>query len=151
VLALLGFLTVAVLFVLIVSRRASPLVALIAVPVATALAAGCGLATAKFIVTGVQQIAPVAAMFVFAILYFGIITDAGTLEPVINAILGVRARRRRHGRNRKPMPGGWRVRSKHYSPTARRAAAAPSPPSGRSSPSGLRSWRGIAYRIAWIT
>jgi Mg2+/citrate symporter len=39
-------------------------------------------------VTGVQQIAPVAAMFVFAILYFGIITDAGTLEPVINAILG---------------------------------------------------------------
>jgi CitMHS family citrate-Mg2+:H+ or citrate-Ca2+:H+ symporter len=87
VLALLGFLTVALLFVLIVSRRASPLVALIAVPVAAALIAGFGLATAKFIVTGVQQIAPVGAMFVFAILYFGIITDAGTLEPVINAIL----------------------------------------------------------------
>jgi CitMHS family citrate-Mg2+:H+ or citrate-Ca2+:H+ symporter len=87
VLALLGFLTVAVLFILIVSRLASPLVALIAVPVAAALAAGFGLATATFIVTGVQQIAPVAAMFVFAILYFGIITDAGTLEPVINAIL----------------------------------------------------------------
>jgi CitMHS family citrate-Mg2+:H+ or citrate-Ca2+:H+ symporter len=87
VLALLGFLTVAVLFVLIVTRLASPLVALIAVPVATALAAGFGLGTATFIVTGVQQIAPVAAMFVFAILYFGIITDAGTLEPVINAIL----------------------------------------------------------------
>jgi CitMHS family citrate-Mg2+:H+ or citrate-Ca2+:H+ symporter len=87
VLALLGFLTVATLFVLIVSRLASPLVALIAVPIAAALAGGFGLATAKFIVTGVQQIAPVAAMFVFAILYFGIITDAGTLEPVINAIL----------------------------------------------------------------
>src|SRR6188474_528871 len=86
-LALLGFLTVALLFVLIVSRLASPLVALIAVPVAAALVAGFGLATAKFIVTGVQQIAPVGAMFVFAILYFGIITDAGTLEPVINAIL----------------------------------------------------------------
>jgi CitMHS family citrate-Mg2+:H+ or citrate-Ca2+:H+ symporter len=89
VLALLGFLTVAVLFVLIVSRVASPLVALIAVPVAAALAAGFGLETARFIVTGVQQIAPVAAMFVFAILYFGIITDAGTLEPVINFILRV--------------------------------------------------------------
>ena len=75
------------LLVLIVSRLASPLVALIAVPVAAALAGGFGLATAKFIVTGVQQIAPVAAMFVFAILYFGIITDAGTLEPVINGIL----------------------------------------------------------------
>src|SRR4029079_18324224 len=70
VLALLGFLTVATLFVLIVSRLASPLVALIAVPIAAALAGGFGLATAKFIVAGLQQIAPVAAMFVFAILFF---------------------------------------------------------------------------------
>src|SRR5215831_7517597 len=86
-LAVLGFLTVAALFVLIVSRLASPLVALIAVPIAAALAAGFGLSTAKFVVAGIQQIAPVAAMFVFAILYFGIITDAGTLEPVIDGIL----------------------------------------------------------------
>jgi CitMHS family citrate-Mg2+:H+ or citrate-Ca2+:H+ symporter len=86
-LAALGLLTVALLLVLIVSRLASPLVALIAVPVAAALAGGFGLSTAKFVVAGIQQIAPVAAMFVFAILYFGIITDAGTLEPVINAIL----------------------------------------------------------------
>ena len=92
-LALLGFLTVAALFVLIVTRLASPLVALIAVPVAAALMAGFGLGTAKFIVSGVQQIAPVAVMFVFAILYFGVITDAGTLEPIINAIVrGVGAR-----------------------------------------------------------
>jgi CitMHS family citrate-Mg2+:H+ or citrate-Ca2+:H+ symporter len=86
-LAILGLLTVAALFVLIVGRLASPLVALIAVPIAAALAGGFGLSTAKFIVTGVQQIAPVAAMFVFAILYFGIITDAGTLDPLIDGIL----------------------------------------------------------------
>jgi CitMHS family citrate-Mg2+:H+ or citrate-Ca2+:H+ symporter len=87
VLALLGVLTVAALLVLIVGRLASPLVALIIVPVVASLAGGFGLSTAKFIVTGIQQIAPVAAMFVFAILYFGIITDAGTLDPVINGIL----------------------------------------------------------------
>src|SRR5262249_46599225 len=75
------------LFVLIVRRLASPLVALIAVPVATALMGGFGLSTAKFIVAGIEQIAPVAAMFVFAILYFGIISDAGTLQPLINGIL----------------------------------------------------------------
>jgi CitMHS family citrate-Mg2+:H+ or citrate-Ca2+:H+ symporter len=86
-LATLGFLTVAALLVLIVARLASPLVALIAVPVAAALVGGFGLSTAKFIVAGIQQIAPVAAMFVFAILFFGIITDAGTLEPVIRSIL----------------------------------------------------------------
>lgn len=55
---------------------ASPLVALIAVPVAASLLGNFGLATAKFVVSGIQQIAPVAAMFVFAILYFGVITDA---------------------------------------------------------------------------
>jgi CitMHS family citrate-Mg2+:H+ or citrate-Ca2+:H+ symporter len=87
VLALLGLLTVLALFVLIITRLASPLVALIAVPVVGALVGGFGLSTAKFVVTGIQQIAPVAAMFVFAILYFGIITDAGTLEPVIGAII----------------------------------------------------------------
>jgi CitMHS family citrate-Mg2+:H+ or citrate-Ca2+:H+ symporter len=86
-LAALGLLTVAVLLVLIVGRLASPLVALIAVPVLAALAGGFGLSTAKFIVAGIQQIAPVATMFVFAILYFGIITDAGTLEPIVNGIL----------------------------------------------------------------
>ena len=86
-LAALGVLTVAALRVLIVSRAASPLVALIAVPVAASLLGGFGLSTATFVVAGIRQIAPVAAMFVFAILYFGIITDAGTLEPLIRAIL----------------------------------------------------------------
>ena len=86
-LAALGLVTVAALLILIVGRLASPLVALIAVPVVASLAGGFGFSTAKFIVAGIQQIAPVAAMFVFAILYFGIITDAGTLEPIINGIL----------------------------------------------------------------
>jgi len=86
-LAALGLLTVAALLILIVGRLASPLVALIVVPVIASLAGGFGLSTAKFIVAGIQQIAPVATMFVFAILYFGIITDAGTLEPVISGIL----------------------------------------------------------------
>jgi len=96
VLALLGLLTVTALFVLIVTRLVSPLVALIAVPVVAALLGGFGLSTATFVVAGIQQIAPVAAMFVFAILYFGVITDAGTLEPIIRAIVraaGVRPSR----------------------------------------------------------
>jgi len=88
-LAFLGLLTITALLVLIVSRLASPLVALIAVPVIAALLGGFGFATATFVVSGIQQIGPVAAMFVFAILYFGVITDAGTLEPLIRAVLRV--------------------------------------------------------------
>jgi citrate-Mg2+:H+ or citrate-Ca2+:H+ symporter, CitMHS family len=86
-LAFLGLLTITALLVLIVGRLTSPLVALIAVPVIAALLGGFGFATAKFVVSGIQQIGPVAAMFVFAILYFGVITDAGTLEPLIRAVL----------------------------------------------------------------
>jgi citrate-Mg2+:H+ or citrate-Ca2+:H+ symporter, CitMHS family len=88
-LAFLGLLTITALLVLIVSRLASPLVALITVPMIAALLGGFGFATATFVVSGIQQIGPVAAMFVFAILYFGVITDAGTLEPLIRAVLRV--------------------------------------------------------------
>src|SRR6185436_16482244 len=43
--------------------------------------------TAKFIVRGIRDVAPVAGMFVFAILYFGVVTDAGLLDPVIDRVL----------------------------------------------------------------
>ena len=86
-LALLGASTVVVLLAVIMLNLLSPLVALIAVPVAAALLGGFGLATSKFIITGISAIAPVAGMFVFAILYFGIMTDAGMLDPIIARIL----------------------------------------------------------------
>lgn len=86
-LAWLGLLTILVLLAVIVTRRASPLVALIAVPVASSVIAGFGLKTCGFIVKGIESIAPVAAMFVFAILYFGVMTDAGMMDPIIERIL----------------------------------------------------------------
>ena len=86
-LALLGLATVVLLLVLIMSRVTSPLVALIMVPTAAAIAGGFGLTTGQFILAGIQQIASVAAMFVFAILYFGVMTDAGMLDPIVDRIL----------------------------------------------------------------
>jgi CitMHS family citrate-Mg2+:H+ or citrate-Ca2+:H+ symporter len=86
-LAALGLLTVIALLAAIISKKMSPLVALILIPVIAALAGGFGLKTGAFIVKGIQNIAPVAAMFIFAILYFGIVSDAGMLDPVIGRIL----------------------------------------------------------------
>jgi len=85
--ATLGFVTVLALLAAIMGKRTSPLVALIAIPVCASLAAGFGLKTGTFMVKGIEGIAPVAGMFVFAILYFGIITDAGTIDPLIDRIL----------------------------------------------------------------
>ena len=86
-LALLGFITIVLLFTAILTKKMSPLVALIAIPITAALIGGFGMATSKFIVSGVTAIAPVAGMFVFAILFFGIVTDAGMLDPIISRIL----------------------------------------------------------------
>src|SRR3954464_4239861 len=65
----------------------SPLVALIVIPIAASIVGGFGLATGKFITTGLQSLAPVVGMFVFAILFFGVVSDAGMLDPIIDRIL----------------------------------------------------------------
>jgi citrate-Mg2+:H+ or citrate-Ca2+:H+ symporter, CitMHS family len=88
-LALLGLATILLLLGVILTKRMSPLVALIVIPVAAALVGGFGLETGKFITTGLQNLAPVVGMFVFAILYFGVVTDAGMLDPIIDGILRV--------------------------------------------------------------
>ncbi|OYO26518.1 CitMHS family transporter [Janthinobacterium sp. PC23-8] len=88
-LALLGLCTIAILLAAILTKKMSPLVALITIPIIAALIGGFGLETSKFIIAGITNIAPVAGMFVFAILFFGIVTDAGMLDPVISAILRV--------------------------------------------------------------
>jgi CitMHS family citrate-Mg2+:H+ or citrate-Ca2+:H+ symporter len=92
-LAALGTATIVVMLAAILSKRMSPLLALTAVPVVAALIGGFGLKTGSFVVKGIQSIAPVAGMFIFAILYFGVVTDAGLLDPIIERILRTVGRR----------------------------------------------------------
>ena len=86
-LALLGLLTILGLLIAILSKRVTPLAALIVFPVAGSLAAGFGLKTGHFMLAGMQDIAGVIGMFVFAILFFGVLTDARMLEPMIRWLL----------------------------------------------------------------
>jgi CitMHS family citrate-Mg2+:H+ or citrate-Ca2+:H+ symporter len=86
-LPVVGFITILSLLAAILSKRISPLIALILVPLLGALAAGFGMTTGSFIVAGIENISPVIGMFVFAILYFGVVTDAGMLEPIIQWLL----------------------------------------------------------------
>jgi citrate-Mg2+:H+ or citrate-Ca2+:H+ symporter, CitMHS family len=86
-LAILGFATIAVVLAVILGKKMTPLSALIAVPAAAALVGGFGAQTADFMIKGIEGVAAVAGMFIFAILYFGIMTDAGMLDPIIDRIL----------------------------------------------------------------
>jgi len=85
-LVIIGILVICGLLAAILFNRLSPIAALILMPVVGALVAGFGLQTAKFMVAGISEIAPVAGMFVFAILFFGVMTDAGLLEPLLRRI-----------------------------------------------------------------
>lgn len=107
-LAILGFVTVVAMLVLIMTKKLSPLVALIAVPVITGIIAcffievvpeGATEGVIDFwanfkslgkMITGSSGIGSVAAtgvMFIFSILFFGILTDAGTFRPIIRKVL----------------------------------------------------------------
>lgn len=92
-LATLGVLTIVGLMAAILSKRISPVVALILLPVVASLAAGFGLRTGKFMLTGIEGISGVIGMFVFAILFFGVMTDAGMLKPFIAWLLRAIGRR----------------------------------------------------------
>ena len=76
-----GLITIVCMILAIATRRVSPVVALLVIPVATSLAAGFGVKTSTFVLAGLQNIAPVIVMFLFAILFFGILTDIGLIEP----------------------------------------------------------------------
>ncbi len=106
-LAILGFLTVIIMLVVIMTKKSSPTVALIAIPIITGILACAFMVTdpekapgvinfaANFkklgsMITGSSGIGSVAAtgvMFIFSILFFGILTDAGTFRPIINGLL----------------------------------------------------------------
>ncbi|MBK5071739.1 citrate transporter [Budviciaceae bacterium CWB-B4] len=88
--ALFGLLTILAVLAVIMTKKMSPMAALIAIPIVMALLAGFDVsAVNKFAVGGVKNIAPVIGMFVFAILFFGILTDAGMLDPIIDKVLKV--------------------------------------------------------------
>lgn len=88
-LAGLGILTILLLLFLVMTKKASPVVALILVPVVTALLGGFRLEIDNFITDGIKSIAPTGVMFIFAILFFGILTDAGTFRPIVDRLLKI--------------------------------------------------------------
>jgi citrate-Mg2+:H+ or citrate-Ca2+:H+ symporter, CitMHS family len=88
-LTLLGICAIAVLLILILFRITSVLVALTLVPVLAAVAGGFGSQLGTFAVDGIRGVTPVAVLLAFAVLFFGIMNDAGLFEPVIRALTRV--------------------------------------------------------------
>lgn len=86
-LAWLGFGMVAVFMTLIMTKRASAVVALIAVPIVFALVSGFGSDLSGMIMSGVLKLAPTAVVLLFAVLYFGVMIDAGLFDPMVRKVV----------------------------------------------------------------
>jgi CitMHS family citrate-Mg2+:H+ or citrate-Ca2+:H+ symporter len=83
----LGAAAIAVLLALILFRITSVVVALTLVPVAAALAAGFAASLGTFAIDGIRSVAPTAALLAFAVVYFGVMHDAGLFDPMIRGIV----------------------------------------------------------------
>jgi CitMHS family citrate-Mg2+:H+ or citrate-Ca2+:H+ symporter len=88
-LTLLALAMIAVFMGLIMARRLSPLVALILVPTGVALLGGFAGKLGPMMLDGIKALAPTGAMLMFAILYFGIMIDAGLFEPLVRRVMAL--------------------------------------------------------------
>ncbi|MFE1645011.1 CitMHS family transporter [Microbacterium sp. P01] len=72
--------------VLIMTKRLTPMVALIIVPTIFGLFAGAGLGLGDMVMEAIGSLAPTAALLMFAIMFFGIMIDVGLFDPLIRFI-----------------------------------------------------------------
>lgn len=87
-LAILGFATIVVFLLLIITKRLSVITALVVVPLAFGLLAGFTIQElAEMILTGIKQVAPTGILLIFAVLYFSIMLDVGLFNPLVSIIM----------------------------------------------------------------
>ncbi|THC43275.1 CitMHS family transporter [Massilia sp. Mn16-1_5] len=85
----LAYSMIVVFMFLIMTKRLPALVALIVVPIAFGLIGGFGAELGPMMLTGIKNLAPTGVMLMFAILYFGVMIDAGLFDPVVRRILAL--------------------------------------------------------------
>ncbi|WP_128817121.1 CitMHS family transporter [Streptomyces sp. S063] len=86
-LTILGFVMIATFLVLIMTKKMSPIAALVLIPALFCVAVGDGARLGDYVIEGVGNLAPTAAMLMFAIVYFGVMIDVGLFDPVVRGIL----------------------------------------------------------------
>lgn len=86
-LTILGFVMIATFLVLIMMKKMSPIAALVLIPALFCVFVGKGAHLGDYVLEGVGNLAPTAAMLMFAIVYFGVMIDVGLFDPIVRGIL----------------------------------------------------------------
>ena len=91
-LAILGFAAIIMLIFLLLRNVTAPAIAFVGMSAVTAvILAGTGTFTIKemgdFISAGVKRVHSTAALFIFSALFFGIMTDVGMFDSIIDVLM----------------------------------------------------------------
>jgi CitMHS family citrate-Mg2+:H+ or citrate-Ca2+:H+ symporter len=78
---------IAVFMVLIMTKKLTPVLALIIVPTVFGLFAGAGLGIGDMVLDSMKSMTSTAALLMFAIIYFGLMIDVGLFDPLVRFIL----------------------------------------------------------------
>ncbi|MGO1942498.1 MAG: CitMHS family transporter [Yaniella sp.] len=88
VLTIAGLAIIGVTVGLLIWGKVSPVVAMALVPTVGALVLGFGFEDLQaFFTSGLDQVMSIVVMFIFAIIFFGILSDAGLFDPVIRRLI----------------------------------------------------------------
>lgn len=87
-LAIWGAILILLVMVVLIRNKLSPIAALTIIPVVIALMAGVGInEVGEFATDGIKSVSPTGAMFIFSVVFFGIMYDEGLFDGPINFIM----------------------------------------------------------------
>ena len=88
-LGIMGVIMMLLVLVVIMSNKVHPVIAMVMIPVVICFMIGQGADVGTYATDGIKSVAATGCMFIFSVLFFGIITDAGAFDPIVDQILKV--------------------------------------------------------------
>ena len=86
--ALIGFIMIALIVLLLLKGKMSPIVVLALIPTVTALILGYSpVDVAGFIKSGIGTTTSNGILFIFSVIYFGVMSDTGMFDVIVNFLV----------------------------------------------------------------
>lgn len=87
-LSIIGIVTIIIIVAMLLHGKVVPIIPLVVIPIIAAFVAGFGIYDiGEFFDEGIAKVINVVIMFIFAILYFGIMQSVGLFDPLINKMV----------------------------------------------------------------
>lgn len=87
ILSIAGFVTIAAILFLLNRKFVSPFVAISMIPIIACICIGKGAFLGEYILDGISSISQTGVMFIFSVAFFGILSETGAFDPIVNRII----------------------------------------------------------------